>query len=114
DLSLATQLKFRGTNTIAWHAPLQIKKDKDYYTFTTTGDQNNLKIDLTDLPYDANLFLYDSNGSQIGSSSHTGTVNESIVKNGNYIGKYSLLVKSPTNEFLAGVCYSLTVNASNT
>jgi len=114
DIGSATQLRFRGGNTITWRAPLQVKNDKDYYTFTTTSGQGNLKIDLTNLPYDANLFVYNNTGVQIGSGVHHGTLSESVILNGTYIGKYSVLVKSPTSEWLDGVCYTLTVNASST
>ncbi|HYV94499.1 MAG TPA: T9SS type A sorting domain-containing protein [Chitinophagales bacterium] len=114
NLSTATQLRFRGTNSITRYAPLQVKDDQDYYTFTTTDGQGNLKIDLTDLPYDANLFVYDNNGVQIGSSTHYANVSEKVILNGTYIGKYSVLVKSPTHEWLVGACYNLTVNAGST
>ena len=94
DFSTATWLNFRNTNSVTRYAPLQAKNDKDYYWFKTTSGNTNLQVTLTDLPFDYNLFVYDSTQAQIGKGTNTGTTNEVVILNGTYVGKYFVLVKS--------------------
>ncbi|MCY7409606.1 MAG: T9SS type A sorting domain-containing protein, partial [Chitinophagales bacterium] len=110
----ASSLYFRGGSSITRSAPIQEKGDKDYFTFTTTGNQSNIKVVLTNLPLDYNLFLYDNNGVQIGKSKEIGTTNEVIIINNTYIGKYSILVKgSISTVYQDGACYTLSLSASD-
>ncbi|MCS6916162.1 MAG: T9SS type A sorting domain-containing protein [Chitinophagales bacterium] len=105
----ATQLYFPKNNIIVHQAPIQEKNDKDYYTFTTSGTNNNLKIVLSNQPVDLNLFLYDNNNKEISKVKNGSTADDVIVVNNTYIGKYSIMVKSNNTSFAEGSCYMLTV-----
>lgn len=110
----ATQLFLDKSDAVVHSAPIQEKNDKDYYTFTTTGTNNNIKIVLTNQPVDLNLFLYDNNNKEIAKSKNGSTTDDVIVLNNTYIGKYSIMVKSNNTSFAEGVCYTLNVQVSST
>ncbi len=111
NFATATQLKFRNSVEITHYAPIQVKSDKDYYFFKSPDGMFNLKITLSDLPFDYNLFIYDSLQNQIGKSVNSGLISESVVVNNSYTGKYYVLVKSSSGSF-GNVCYTLKVSAS--
>ncbi len=62
-------------------AKISTSTDKDWYTFTTTTAAPKVKIDVTNLPADYDVLLYNSAGTQIGSSAQGGTTAESIKYN---------------------------------
>ncbi len=115
DFSTSTLLRFRGETTITRYAPLQVKKDKDYYVFNTPAGMNNLKVTLSDLPLNYNLYLYDSSQIQISKSINTGTTSEAITENGTYTGRYYVQVKgkSALDDWADGICYKLDISVSN-
>lgn len=85
--------------------------DLDYYVFTTTTAQN-LSIALTTLPADYDMKLYNSAGTQVGSSQNGGTTSETI----NYVnapaGTYKVYVYGYGGVFSATACYTLKVTTS--
>ena len=56
--------------------------DVDWYEFTSSSTNNNLKVTLTTLPLDYDLELYNASGTLLYSSTQPGTTAESIVYNG--------------------------------
>ncbi|MBD2413823.1 hypothetical protein FACHB389_24300 [Nostoc calcicola FACHB-389] len=79
----------------------------DYYRLDL-GQNSTLNLSLTGLTADANLYLYNVNGSYIATSTNTGTANESIIKN-LVAGTYFLQAYSSGG---VGTNYALTVNAT--
>ncbi|MFN6540285.1 MAG: pre-peptidase C-terminal domain-containing protein [Nostoc sp. EkiNYC01] len=79
----------------------------DYYRLDL-GQNSTLNLSLTGLTADANLYLYNVNGSYIATSTNTGTANESIIKN-LVAGTYFLQAYSNGG---VGTNYALTVNAT--
>ncbi len=67
-------------------AKISSATDKDWYSFTTTTAAPKVKIDVTNLPADYDVLLYNSAGTQIGSSALGGTAAESIKYNTATVG----------------------------
>jgi hypothetical protein len=85
--------------------------DVDYYSFTTTS-ASNLAITLSNLAGDYDLYLYNSAGTQLGSSTAGSTTNESISLASQAAGTYYIKVIGYSGAFSTTVCYSL--NAGST
>ncbi|WP_371068340.1 hypothetical protein, partial [Salmonella enterica] len=62
-------------------ARISTSTDKDYFKFTTTTSDRNIRIDLTGLPADYDVRLYNPSNVQVGISQNTGTTSESITYN---------------------------------
>ena len=86
--------------------------DNDYYIFKTTEAEHNIQIQLTDLPYDYDVRLYNSHHQLIGSSTRAGKAEERIVFNSAPVDYYYARVY-PNKEFSATQCYKLTAHISN-
>lgn len=90
--------------------------DNDYYKFTTTTAAPKIRVQLTNLPLDYDIRLYNSSGTQIGISQNGGTTPEQIVYNGSSAAAtYYVRVYGYNGAYSASSCYTLTVNtqASN-
>lgn len=81
--------------------------DVDYYRFSIKNNKNDLKVKLTNLPQDYDLWLLKKNGTLLHESSHNGLKNEKIIAPDLPEGTYYLVVFSPDNEFDTQHCYSL-------
>lgn len=105
----------QATNAFTINGQIAKKNDKDYFIVNIRPGMQNFKVDLTNLPIDCNLFVYDTSQVLVDKSQTTGLVNESVVVNGAYAGKYYILVKAPYPfPFDPSNCYTLTVSASDT
>ena len=87
--------------------------DIDWFTFSSTNTNKNVKVTLTNLPADYNITLYNSSGTQIGISQNTGTANETIIYNAKKSDTYYIKVNGvnsaawdPTH------CYTLRASIS--
>ncbi|MCP9296423.1 MAG: PPC domain-containing protein [Planktothrix agardhii LY1] len=88
--------------------PHGIKQDEtDYYTFSIPS-ASSVNLKLTGLTANADLYLYDSNGSQIANSSDFSSVDETISQNLN-AGTYRIGVLSNNS---ANTGYNLQASAS--
>lgn len=67
-------------------AKISSTTDKDWYSFATTTAAPKVKIDVTNLPADYDVLLYNSAGTQIGSSALGSTSAESIKYNTATVG----------------------------
>jgi hypothetical protein len=98
------------------NASISSSSDVDYFKLTTPNSTaTNLKITLGNLPADFDIYLYNKNQVQIGSSVLTGTANDVIVQNnaGAKVVYYIKVVgKSGANN--TAQCYSLQVLNSST
>ena len=94
---------------------ISTSNDVDYYTFSTSGNQKNLLVTLTNLPANYNLTLYDNNGKQLQTSTNSGTTAESVAYNSKKPGTYVVLVSGVGGAYSATNCYTLNVTTgSNT
>ena len=97
------------------NAQIGTSGDVDYYSFSTSGNQKNLQVMLTNLPANYDLTLYDNNGKQLQTSTNGGTSNETVFYNNKKPGTYIVKVSGATSaDFSATACYALTVNMSST
>jgi hypothetical protein len=80
--------------------------DNDYYVFKTTAIERNIQIQLTDLPYDYDVRLYNSQHQLVGSSTKSGKTEERIILNNAPVDYYYVRVY-PSKDFSAMECYKL-------
>ena len=66
--------------------------DVDWYSFTTTTPNTNIKVALSALPADYDVSLYNSALTLLGSSANTGTTAEQIISNTATAGTYYIKV----------------------
>lgn len=89
--------------------------DKDYFRFTTTSAAPKIRVTLSTLPFDYDVRLYNSAGTQIGSSLNAGTTSETIKYNTATTGStYYVYVYGYNGAFSATQCYTLNVSTSAT
>jgi hypothetical protein len=82
--------------------------DADWYRFSNTAAQPNIKVTLATLPGDYDLFLYNSAGTLLTSSESGSTTSESLVLNGGAVGTYYIRVVGYNGAFSTTTCYTLT------
>ncbi len=95
-------------------ARISTATDKDYFKFTTTTADRNIKIDLTGLPADYDVKLYNNSNTQVGASANSGTTSESIIYNNGAAGTYKVYVYGYNGAFNSTACYTLRANTSGT
>ncbi len=115
---------YEPNNTLATAASIPIgtinaqiapSGDVDFYSFSTSGSQKNVKVTLTNLPANYDLTLYNSNGTVLTSSTQSGTTNETVVYNSKKAGTYIVKVNGATaNDYSSTLCYTLTVFTGST
>jgi hypothetical protein len=88
--------------------------DVDWYKFTNSAAAPNIYVTLANLPFDYDLYLYNSAGTQIGSSAAGGTTSESIIFNTSTVGTYYVRVIGYNGAFSTSVCYRLRAEISGT
>jgi hypothetical protein len=93
-------------------ARIATSTDKDYFNFTTTTADRNIRIDLFNLPADYDVKLY-RNNTLITTSANSGTASESIVYNNGATGTYRVYVYGYNGAFNANLCYSLRASTSS-
>lgn len=88
--------------------------DKDYFLVSTTNNAPKLKVNLTNLPADYELKLYNATGTLLGSSLNTGLLSESITYNQASVGQaYTIYVFGYNGAYHASQCYSLNTQTSS-
>lgn len=108
-----TAAKTIATNTTI-SALISSSTDNDYFKFTTTAPNTNIKIELTGLPADYDLRLLSSTGTQLAISQNSGTTNETIIRNTTSAASYFVRVYGYNGAFNATTCYSLRVSVGST
>lgn len=89
--------------------------DKDYFKIVTTSAAPKLKVTLSNLPFDYDLKLYNSSGTQLASSANGGTTAETIKYNTATAGAtYYIYVFGYNGAFSASQCYTLNASTSAT
>ncbi|MFM2316029.1 MAG: hypothetical protein RLZZ155_361, partial [Bacteroidota bacterium] len=72
-----------NTNVLA---KISSATDQDWFKFANTTTNKNIKIELTTLPADYNVALYNPSGTLVASSLNSGTSNEAIIYNTTTVG----------------------------
>lgn len=88
--------------------------DNDYFKFTNTSSQKNIRITLTNLPYDYDVKLLNSSGSTLVTGQNSGTTSESIKYNNGSVGTYYVRVYGYNGAYSATSCYTLNASISST
>jgi hypothetical protein len=96
-------------------ATIGTSSDVDWYRFSTVSSATRVKINLTTLPADYDVYLYSSNASTVlGSGTQAGTTSEQIIRNTNKTGTYFIRVIGYQGAFNSSSCYTLRVSTSGT
>lgn len=88
--------------------------DQDWFKITTTTTAKNLRVDLSGLPADYDLYLYNSAGTLLKSSANGSTTAEFVAYNTTVAGTYYINVKGYNSAFSASACYTLKATTSST
>ena len=80
--------------------------DVDWFTFSNTSAQSNIKITLNNLFADYDVFLY-KNNVLVGSSENANALSEQIVLNNAAVGIYKIKVIGYSGAFSPSNCYAL-------
>lgn len=88
--------------------------DLDWFRFSNSSTQRNIRVRLTNLPADYNVRLYNGN-TQVGISNLSGTANETIILNNAPISStYYVRVNGAGGVFNPSLCYSVIIEISST
>ncbi|MFM9027251.1 MAG: fibronectin type III domain-containing protein [Bacteroidota bacterium] len=89
--------------------------DRDWFKFTTTSPNTNIRISLSNLPFDYDISLYNSSGSTLATSQNSGTTSEQIIRNTTSAASYFIQVYPyGTSNFSSTGCYTLLVSTGST
>ena len=92
-----------------YNAYIGSSTDVDYYKFTQ-GTTGYITINLTNLPYDYDLYLYNSSGTLVARSENANTTSEYIRYNASRTGTYYVKVVGYNGAYSTSTAYSLKVN----
>lgn len=93
-------------------AKIATSADVDWFKFSNTTAQKNIKVVLSNLPANYDLQLYDSKGSLLKTSASTGTTNEQVTYNTTKTGTYYAKVYGVSGA-ANSACYTLQAVISN-
>jgi hypothetical protein len=94
-------------------AMISTTTDRDWFVFNNSSTNRNIRITLTNLPADYDIYLYRGN-TMVGWSENDGTNNEEIRFNTTVVGTYRVRVIGYNGANSSSQCYSLLSNISNT
>ncbi|WP_290794339.1 T9SS type A sorting domain-containing protein [Flavihumibacter sp. UBA7668] len=104
---LGTQLKMKSKIKALISSPL----DNDRFYFHAKNNKKGLKLELTNLPADYDVYLYDSRGKLIESSTKDGQTDETIVLDETKKKeRYTIYISGKKGAFDANSCYTLKLN----
>ncbi|MFM7813906.1 MAG: T9SS type A sorting domain-containing protein, partial [Flavobacteriales bacterium] len=96
------------------NAIISSSTDKDWFKFTNTTSARNIRIDLTNLPADYDVRLYNPSGTQVAISQNGGTTAEAIIYNTTTTGTWKIQVYGYNGVFNATSCYTVRASISST
>ena len=85
----------------------------DWYTFSNTSTQRNIRVTLTDLPANYDVRLYGTNGNYVAISQNSGLTAETINYNTSVVGQWKIRVNGFNGAFNASQCYTLRAEISS-
>ena len=86
--------------------------DLDWFRFSNTSAARNIRIDLTGLPADYDVRLYNPSGTQVAISQNGSITSEAIVYNTTTIGTWRIQVYGYQGAFNSTLCYTLRASIS--
>jgi hypothetical protein len=110
DVLSSAYLVASGTNYVA---KICSSTDIDWYKFTTTATLKNFRVQLTTLPADFDIEIYNSAGTYVGQSIKAGTTNEKYVKNNAGAGTWYVKVLGYGGVYSSTSNYTLKVTTSS-
>lgn len=94
-------------------AKIGTSTDKDYFKFSNTTANRNVKVDLTNLPLDYDLKLY-RGSTLVGTSENGGTTSEQLIYNNTQaVATYTAYVYGYNGAFNNSLCYTLLASLSS-
>lgn len=88
--------------------------DEDYFSFSTSGNTPKVKVEMSNVPEDYDLRLYNANGILLASSQNARLSPEvCIFNNATNPGSYYVRVNGYNGKYNANSCYNLTVLLSS-
>jgi len=97
-------------------ALISTSTDVDWYKFTLTSTQKNIRVTMSNLPFDYDFKLY-RNNTLLATAQNGGTTNEVVIRNNTSTGTsnvYYIQVYGYNGAFSATQCYNLLVETSAT
>lgn len=88
--------------------------DLDWFKFSNTSTLKNIRVTLSNLPFDYDLYLYNSAGTLLYSSTNGSTTSETITYNNAPVATYFIQVKGYNGAFSSSLCYTLRATTSST
>jgi hypothetical protein len=88
--------------------------DIDWFKFSNTSTNKNIRVTLTNLPFDYDLYLYNSSGTLLARSENGGTNSEIIKYNNGAVATYYIRVKGYNGAFSNSQCYTLNATIGST
>ncbi|MBI2257848.1 MAG: T9SS type A sorting domain-containing protein [Flavobacteriia bacterium] len=95
-------------------AKIGTSTDQDWFYFSNTSTYKNIKVTLSNLPADYDLYLYNSAGTLLYSSENGSTSSETIKYNNAPVATYYVLVKGYNSAYSSSLCYTLNASRSST
>jgi hypothetical protein len=95
-------------------ARIGTSSDIDWYKFTNTTAARNIRVTLTNLPADYDLYLYNSAGTLLYSSENGSTTAETVTFNAAPVGTYYIRVIGYNSAFSGTACYTFRATTSGT
>lgn len=92
------------------YSQIQTATDVDFYKFSNTTTNKNIKVSLANLPADYDMTLYYPNGTTVATSQNNNTTAETIILNFSgtpTVGSYKVKVYGYGGVFSSTACYSL-------
>jgi len=86
--------------------------DTDWFRFSNTSTARNIRIDLTNLPADYDVRLYNPSGTQVAISQNGSITSEAIVYNTTTTGTWRIQVYGYQGAFNSTLCYTLRASIS--
>jgi hypothetical protein len=86
--------------------------DLDWFRFSNTSAARNIRIDLTNLPADYDVRLYNPSGTQVAISQNSGITAEVITFNTTTTGTWRIQVYGYQGAFNSTLCYTLRASIS--
>ena len=98
-----------NTNIVA---RISSSTDNDWFRFSNTSTARNIRIDLSGLPADYDVRLYNPSGTQVAISQNGGTASEVIAYNTTTTGTWRVRVYGYNGAFNTSLCYTLRASIS--
>jgi hypothetical protein len=88
-------------------AMIGIATDIDWFKFSNTNKNKNIRITLANLPANYDVALFNAAGTQLGISQNTGNADEMITYNTSAVGTYYVKVYGSSGAYDPIACYKL-------